>query len=121
MLTRTVSPQTAKALIDAGYIVRVEDPSDRIYKIDEFKAVGAEIVPAGSWVNAPKDHVILGLKEIDAIDADKVSFLGAVGNGVGKGGELQPAPGGGGGGAGEEPRKPGTMNPGLRLTCCWDG
>lgn len=61
-----MSPETAKALLDAGYIVRVEESSDRIYKTDEFRAVGAEIVPAGSWVNAPLDNIILGLKEIDA-------------------------------------------------------
>ncbi|RFU72951.1 saccharopine dehydrogenase [Trichoderma arundinaceum] len=60
-----LSPETAKALLDAGYIVRVEESSDRIYKTDEFRAVGAEIVPAGSWVNAPTDDIILGLKEID--------------------------------------------------------
>ncbi|RSL75006.1 hypothetical protein CEP51_011256 [Fusarium floridanum] len=61
-----LSPETAKALIDAGYTVRVEESPDQIYKVDEFKAVGAEIVPAGSWVNAPTDDVILGLKEIQA-------------------------------------------------------
>lgn len=71
-----LSPETAKALIDAGYTVRVEESSrraerkeneiDRIYTDDEFAAVGAEIVPAGSWVKAPTDDIILGLKEIDA-------------------------------------------------------
>ncbi|CZR46134.1 putative saccharopine dehydrogenase (NAD, L-lysine-forming) [Fusarium proliferatum ET1] len=61
-----VSPSTAKALLDAGYVVRVEESPDRIYKIDEFRAVGAEIVPTGSWVNAPKGDIILGLKEIEA-------------------------------------------------------
>nr|RBQ92107.1 hypothetical protein FVER53263_07617 [Fusarium verticillioides] len=61
-----LSPATAKALLDAGYTVRVEESPDRIYKIDEFRDVGAEIVPAGSWVNAPKEDIILGLKEIEA-------------------------------------------------------
>jgi len=61
-----VSPETAKALIDAGYDVRVEESSDRIYKDSEFKAVGAKMLPAGSWVDAPTDHVILGLKELPA-------------------------------------------------------
>ncbi|SCV37042.1 probable saccharopine dehydrogenase (NAD, L-lysine-forming) [Fusarium fujikuroi] len=61
-----LSPSTAKALLDAGYVVRVEESPDRIYKIDEFRAVGAEIVPTGSWVNAPKGDIILGLKEIEA-------------------------------------------------------
>ncbi|CVK96800.1 probable saccharopine dehydrogenase (NAD, L-lysine-forming) [Fusarium mangiferae] len=61
-----LSPSTAKALLDAGYVVRVEESPDRIYKSDEFRAVGAEIVPTGSWVNAPKGDIILGLKEIEA-------------------------------------------------------
>ncbi|KAF5636386.1 Saccharopine dehydrogenase [Fusarium tjaetaba] len=63
---RLLSPATAKALLDAGYTVRVEESPDRIYKIDEFRDVGADIVPAGSWVNAPKEDIILGLKEIEA-------------------------------------------------------
>lgn len=61
-----MSPEGAKALLDAGYIVRVEECPNRIYKTPEFAAVGAEIVPTGSWVNAPKDNIILGLKEIEA-------------------------------------------------------
>lgn len=59
-----LSPASAKALIDAGYVVRVEESADRIYKIQEYEAVGAEIVPSWSWVNAPRDAVILGLKEL---------------------------------------------------------
>jgi saccharopine dehydrogenase (NAD+, L-lysine forming) len=46
--------------------VRVEESPDRIYNDSEFKAVGAEIVPAGSWVDAPVENVILGLKELPA-------------------------------------------------------
>ncbi|OAQ97592.1 hypothetical protein LLEC1_03516 [Akanthomyces lecanii] len=59
-----LSPQTAKELIDAGYTLRVEESPDRIYKDDEFKSVGAEIIPAGSWTKAPLEHIILGLKEL---------------------------------------------------------
>lgn len=61
-----MSPEGAKALLDAGFVVRVEESADRIYKTDEFKAAGAEIVPAGSWVKAPTTDIILGLKEMDA-------------------------------------------------------
>ncbi|KAH0596135.1 hypothetical protein MHUMG1_05996 [Metarhizium humberi] len=61
-----LSPDGAKALLDAGYVVRVEECPNRIYKTDEFKAAGAEIVPTGSWVNAPTDNIILGLKELEA-------------------------------------------------------
>lgn len=59
-----MSPEGAKALIDAGYKVKVEEYPDRIYKIDEYRAVGAEIVPSGSWKTAPKEDIILGLKEL---------------------------------------------------------
>lgn len=61
-----MSPETAKALIDAGYTVRVEDWEDRIYKTEDYKNAGAEIVPCGSWRDAPKEDIILGLKEIDS-------------------------------------------------------
>ncbi|KAI1495291.1 Saccharopine dehydrogenase [Biscogniauxia mediterranea] len=59
-----LSPETAKALIEAGYRVRVERSPERIYNDDEFEAVGAELVPAGSWLNAPREDIILGLKEL---------------------------------------------------------
>ncbi len=59
-----MSPASVKALLEAGYDVRVEHSSARIYKDEEFTAVGAPIVPEGSWVNAPKDHIIAGLKEL---------------------------------------------------------
>lgn len=61
----TVSPEGAKALLNAGYVVRVEKCPNRIYKTEEFEAAGAEIVETGSWVNAPKDNIILGLKELE--------------------------------------------------------
>lgn len=60
-----MSPEGAKALLDAGYIVRVEKCPNRIYKIEEFAAAGAEIVETGSWTKAPKEDIILGLKELD--------------------------------------------------------
>lgn len=59
-----VSPETAKALIQAGYVVRVERSPERIYNDEEFEAIGAELVPAGSWLNAPREDIILGLKEL---------------------------------------------------------
>ncbi|KAM0252852.1 hypothetical protein ACHAQJ_007538 [Trichoderma viride] len=63
-----LSPETAKALIQAGYLVRVEKSSDRIYGDDEFRGIGAELVPAGSWRNAPRQDIILGLKELPEDD-----------------------------------------------------
>lgn len=64
----TVSPEGVRALLDAGYIVHVERHSDRIYKDHEFEAVGAELVPAGSWRDVPTTNIILGLKELPDVD-----------------------------------------------------
>ncbi|KAL7621590.1 Saccharopine dehydrogenase [Parahypoxylon ruwenzoriense] len=61
-----LSPESAKALQEAGYVVNVERSPERIYKDSEFEAVGAKLVPAGSWVNAPRQDIILGLKELPA-------------------------------------------------------
>lgn len=59
-----MSPETARALIQAGYVIRVERSPDRIYKDEEYQAVGAELVPAGSWRSASEQDIILGLKEL---------------------------------------------------------
>ncbi|KAI1609074.1 saccharopine dehydrogenase [Exophiala viscosa] len=59
-----LTPTTTKALIDAGYKVNVERSPVRIFEDSEFEEVGATLVPEGSWVDAPTDHVIIGLKEL---------------------------------------------------------
>lgn len=69
-LSSALSPETTKALIAAGYTVNVErsDPSQerkRIFSDSSFEEAGATLVPQGSWVDAPADHIILGLKELD--------------------------------------------------------
>ena len=63
-LTTTVTPTTTKALLEAGYKVNVERSKERIFDDDEFSTVGAELVPEGSWIDAPTDHIIVGLKEL---------------------------------------------------------
>ncbi|KAI9824989.1 MAG: mitochondrial Homoaconitase [Sarea resinae] len=59
-----LTPTTAKALIDAGYVVNVERSPERIFDDEEFEKVGATLVPEGSWPEAPADHIIIGLKEL---------------------------------------------------------
>ncbi|OCT47523.1 Saccharopine dehydrogenase [NAD(+), L-lysine-forming] [Cladophialophora carrionii] len=59
-----LTPSTTKALLDAGYKVNVERSPERIFEDSEFEAVGATLVPEGSWVDAPTDHIIVGLKEL---------------------------------------------------------
>ncbi|CCX31043.1 hypothetical protein FPQ18DRAFT_334430 [Pyronema domesticum] len=59
-----LTPTTARALLDAGYDVRVERSTQRIFDDEEFAAVGCPLLPEGSWTTAPADHIILGLKEL---------------------------------------------------------
>ena len=63
-----LTPSTTKALIDAGYTVNVERSPERIFDDCEFEAVGATLVPEGSWTEAPTDHIICGLKELPEED-----------------------------------------------------
>lgn len=55
-----LTPSTTKSLIDAGYTVNVERSPVRIFPDEEFSAIGATLVPEGSWPNAPTDHLIIG-------------------------------------------------------------
>jgi len=59
-----LTPTTTKALFDAGYKVNVERRPERIFDDSEFEAVGATLVPEGSWVDAPHDRIIIGLKDL---------------------------------------------------------
>lgn len=59
-----LTPTTAKALIEAGYIVNVERSPERIFDDSEFEKVGATLVPENKWREAPTDHIIIGLKEL---------------------------------------------------------
>ncbi|KAJ4313493.1 Saccharopine dehydrogenase, partial [Neodidymelliopsis sp. IMI 364377] len=60
-------------LLAAGYKVNVErsptNPDyERIFKDKEFEDAGATLVDEGSWTKAPKDHIIIGLKELPEED-----------------------------------------------------
>ena len=66
---RSFSPAVIGDLISAGYLVSVErsstDPArTRIFKDSEYEALGAKLVPEGSWPNAEPGTIILGLKEL---------------------------------------------------------
>lgn len=63
-----LTPTTAKALIDAGYTVNVERSPERIFDDSEFEKIGATLVPENTWRQAPKDHIIIGLKELPVDD-----------------------------------------------------
>ncbi|EAZ63304.1 Saccharopine dehydrogenase [NAD+, L-lysine-forming] (Lysine--2-oxoglutarate reductase) (SDH) [Scheffersomyces stipitis CBS 6054] len=59
-----LTPTTTKQLIDAGFKIFVEKSSQSTFAIEEYEQAGATIVPEGSWKEAPKDRIIIGLKEL---------------------------------------------------------
>lgn len=63
-----LTPSTARALLEAGYSVNIERSPVRIFDDADFEAVGATLVATGSWPQAPKDHIIIGLKELPETD-----------------------------------------------------
>jgi saccharopine dehydrogenase (NAD+, L-lysine-forming) len=63
-----ITPKEASAFMAAGIKISVERNPDRACPDADFTALGCDMVGAGSWVNAPSDTVILGLKDIPIAD-----------------------------------------------------
>ncbi|CCK73093.1 saccharopine dehydrogenase (NAD+, L-lysine-forming) KNAG_0M02400 [Huiozyma naganishii CBS 8797] len=63
-----LTPTTVKKLLQKGFEVYVEDSPQSIFNTEEYRRAGAKIVPAGSWISAPRDRVIVGLKEMPEED-----------------------------------------------------
>ncbi|MFJ9153241.1 saccharopine dehydrogenase [Streptomyces sp. NPDC102270] len=60
-----VVPSDARHLVDSGVTLTVEESPQRIFPIEQYEAAGCGVAPAGSWATrAPRDAVILGLKEL---------------------------------------------------------
>ncbi|MDC0042967.1 saccharopine dehydrogenase [Paracoccaceae bacterium] len=59
-----ITPLDASKLLRAGIKVTVEDSADRIIPIEEYNKVGCEIAKEHGWPSAPKNTIILGLKEL---------------------------------------------------------
>jgi saccharopine dehydrogenase (NAD+, L-lysine forming) len=59
-----ITPQDAAQLVGAGIDLVVEESAHRVFPSAEYRAVGCRIEPAGSWVDAPPDQVVVGLKEL---------------------------------------------------------
>lgn len=57
-------PNGARELIEAGHKITVEKSHNRIIEDQLYEAAGCEIAPTSSWRDAPKDSIILGLKEL---------------------------------------------------------
>lgn len=59
-----LTPEGAKALVDAGLRVTVEESSVRCIGIEGYAQAGCEIASENSWPEAPLDAIIFGLKEL---------------------------------------------------------
>lgn len=67
-----IVPADAAALVDAGVEVTVERSPQRAFAIDDYVAAGCHTAPAGSWVDAPRGHHVVGLKELPSEPATLV-------------------------------------------------
>ena len=59
-----LTPDGAAQLLKKGFKVTVEESRQRIIPIADYAAVGCEVAPEFSWVDAPDDALIFGLKEL---------------------------------------------------------
>jgi saccharopine dehydrogenase (NAD+, L-lysine-forming) len=59
-----LTPDGAAALIAAGFDLTVEASATRAIATDEYSGAGCTIVPAGTWIDAPTNAIIFGLKEL---------------------------------------------------------
>ncbi|XWV24845.1 saccharopine dehydrogenase [Tupanvirus deep ocean] len=59
-----ITPVIAKKLIEKGYTMTVEKSNQRCYHDYEYTDVGCILVESGSWVQAPNNVIVVGLKEL---------------------------------------------------------
>ncbi|WP_153397530.1 Rossmann-fold NAD(P)-binding domain-containing protein [Ornithinicoccus halotolerans] len=59
-----IVPEDAALLVAEGVRVTVERSQRRAYRDEEFAAAGCELADPGSWVAAPEDAYIVGIKEL---------------------------------------------------------
>ena len=53
-----------RQLVKKDFVVNVEKSPGRIFDDEDFAKEGANLVAEGSWPDAPRDHIIIGLKEL---------------------------------------------------------
>ncbi|ATG41110.1 saccharopine dehydrogenase [Phaeobacter piscinae] len=59
-----LTPEGAKALLDAGIKVTVEESSVRAIPLQGYIDAGCDIAAENAWPDAPKEAIIFGLKEL---------------------------------------------------------
>lgn len=64
-----IVPDDAARLIAAGARITVEESAQRIFAHADYHQVGCEVVPAGTWEQAPADAYVVGIKELPSTPA----------------------------------------------------
>ena len=59
-----IPPDGVARLIDRGMTATVEESRRRIIPTEDYAKAGATIAPEGSWVDAPADAIVFGLKAL---------------------------------------------------------
>ncbi|MGI5499278.1 saccharopine dehydrogenase [Lentzea sp. CA-135723] len=59
-----ITPADAASLVREGFVVTIEESAQRVHPIEDYAAAGCSVAEAGSWVDAPQDTVVIGLKEL---------------------------------------------------------
>lgn len=65
-----LTPDNAKAMLAAGFEISVEQSDKRIFSNEAYARAGCEMIPAGSWLTAPAEVTILGLKELPELPSN---------------------------------------------------
>ncbi|KFG10748.1 MULTISPECIES: saccharopine dehydrogenase [Streptomyces] len=65
-----IVPSDARLLTASGVRITVEESTRRIFPVAEYQEAGCEVAAPGSWVSAPADAVIVGLKELPDAPAE---------------------------------------------------
>ena len=64
----SITPQGAASLLAKGIHVTIENSKTRAIDIEEYRQAGCVIAAENSWPDAPKDAIIVGLKELPEDD-----------------------------------------------------
>lgn len=60
-----LTPNDAQYLIEQGHQIYVERSPIRIFSDNDYRAMGCELVEAGSYIRAAKSDYVLGIKALD--------------------------------------------------------
>ncbi|MBZ0123129.1 MAG: saccharopine dehydrogenase [Roseovarius sp.] len=64
-----LTPEGAATLIAQGFRVTVEQSPARVLPAADYAAAGCAVAAGGSWPDAPRDAIVLGLKELPDDDS----------------------------------------------------